>query len=149
MKLLPFLAALMTALAGCSGQGQPTSRSRVAPAQAVSGASSAATPAAELPSIAQISGPMFAVLEGASAAQGAQADRVAIVGLDGVARAKATFQPRKAPFLGNVADVGRPPLHDRRGWPAPYSASPAATARRLTSSRQDWCPASPPGSIRG
>ena len=105
MKLLLFLAALMIALAGCSGQGQPTSRSRSAPAQGASGTSSAATPAAELPSTAQVSGPMLAVLEGAYAAKGAQADRVAIVGLDGVARAEATFQPRKAPFLGNVSDV--------------------------------------------
>src|SRR3979409_31240 len=95
--LIPLMTAVM-ALAGCGGQ-EPTTSSRPptpAPAPSSSPSGAPATRPSEL---------LFAVLKGASVENRTQASTVAIVGLDGGDRANATFQPRKAPYLGNVADI--------------------------------------------
>ena len=97
--LLPvaFLAACGPApIAAGPGQVTPSpataSAERSTPTQSP-GSSAQATPAA-----APSPGLLFAVLEG-----GPQPSTVAIVGLDGYAKAKATFQPRQRPYIGNAA----------------------------------------------
>lgn len=55
---------------------------------------------------------LFVVLEArggsATSAEGQQHNRVAIVGMDGYARAKTTFQPRQSPVVGNAATLLAP-----------------------------------------
>ena len=100
MKTLVSLIAVLVGLTACSSAGPPKSHSG-SPAPPVAAAT--ASPG-QSHGAAQSSGLLFAVLEGATP-PAAQADTVAIVGLDGYARAKAKFQPRKAPFMGNAAVI--------------------------------------------
>jgi len=100
MKTLLSLIAVVTGLTACGGPVAPTSHAR-ASAPPISGAPSASSPSAP-PGTSQSTGPLFAVLE--SAAPGSrQPDTVAIVGLDGYAKAKATFQPRTGPYIPMAA----------------------------------------------
>jgi hypothetical protein len=96
MKTLMSLVAVLVGLTACSSAGPPKSHTGASAPPVASPAQSHGA--------AQSSGPLFAVLEGASPPN-AQADTVAIVGLDGYARAKATFQPRKAPYVPMAATM--------------------------------------------
>ncbi len=99
MKILLPLA-VVAALAGCAGPGAGP---RTSHAQASATPDSVATGSAAEQTATKPGGPLYAVLEGADLDVGAGADTVAIVGRDGHAVAKARFQPRRAPQLGNVA----------------------------------------------
>ena len=94
-----------TALLGaCGGGGGPTGAASPSPATSPSSAPSpspVATPRA--------SGLLFAVLEARKAGDYWQtSDTVAITGLDGFARAKTTFVPRKVYGLCNAAQLTQP-----------------------------------------
>ena len=98
MKILVALVALVVGLTACATAGPPSSHSRASatPAAGAPGASAS-------PKTRAAAEPLFAVLE--APARGEQADTVAIVGLDGYARAKAKFQPRKGPYVPMAATM--------------------------------------------
>ncbi len=99
MKTLLSLIAVVIGLTACGGSVAPTSHVRAS--APIAGDLSATSPSAQ-PGTSQSTGPLFAVLE--SAAPGSrQPDTVAIVGLDGYAKAKATFQPRSGPYIPMAA----------------------------------------------
>ncbi len=52
--------------------------------------------------------PLIAALGTTSTEQNAQPDTVVLLGLDGHVFARATFQPRKAPYIGNAATILQP-----------------------------------------
>lgn len=52
--------------------------------------------------------PLIAALGTTSTEQNAQPDTVILLGLDGHVFARATFQPRKAPYIGNAATILQP-----------------------------------------
>jgi hypothetical protein len=90
----------MLILAACGNSSTP--QAQVSPGQSPTPASSSPSPSA-LPSASPKASPspkaefLFAVTEKASTF--AEADTIVIVGLDGYARAKATFQPRTGPVI--------------------------------------------------
>jgi len=87
MKTLLSLIAVVAGLTACGG---PSAQ----PSHAGAPVAPTAAPSAAPPP----TGPLFAVLE-SSAPEGTPADTVAIVGLDGYARAKVAFQPRRGPYM--------------------------------------------------
>ena len=74
---------------------------------------------------------LFAVLEGPSGYPPLD-DTIAITGLDGNARAKATFTPRARPFVGNAAPVLQPEARVAAG--RVFFADGAGTVRSLAPS---------------
>ena len=110
----PLLGALVAVLlsASCGGTSAPKAESPGSPSamQSVTATSATSGPASSTPSAAASpspSGPaaaglLFVVTEGPSQF-GAPPDTVAIVGMDGYAKAKAKFQARQRPFIGNEA----------------------------------------------
>ena len=99
------LAALVVSvlLVGACGQ-QPAAS--ISPATSTSPTSAGTPTASPSPSATPPSSPnsstLFAVVEGYSPT-GSEPNTVAIVGMDGYARAKATFTPRQRPYIGNAA----------------------------------------------
>ena len=115
---LGLLAVLVAACAPASKpQGQATSTPSASPR---SRATAATSPAPREP--------LFAVLEVHGAAQGPP-DTVAIVGLDGYARAKRRFQPVSVPYMGNAATILLPGAQVAAG--AVYFVDGTGTVRRL------------------
>jgi hypothetical protein len=106
--------ALVLLLAACGNPNQPQAQSSAHPTATVATTPSAApssspTPSTTTPPIhvtPPAAGLVFAVVEGTVASgccggEPTSAGTVAIVGLDGYARAKATFLPRKLPPIGH------------------------------------------------
>src|SRR5262252_8284609 len=95
VKTLVPLAAVVVGLVACGGPSAST------PHPAASAAHATASPAiAPRPS-----GPLLAVIQSAAPGWVIEADTVAIVDLDGNTRAKATFTPRKAPYVPMAATM--------------------------------------------
>jgi len=95
VKTLVPLAAVVVGLVACGGPSAST------PHPAASAAHATASPAiAPRPS-----GPLLAVIQSAAPGWVIEADTVAIVDLDGNTRAKATFTPRKAPYVPLAATM--------------------------------------------
>lgn len=121
-----------------AGPGTATSPARTTPSPGDPGPATPtriATPArGAIPPPA--SGLLFAVLEatGQGAALnlglGDRPDTVAIVGLDGAVRARATFAPRTAVFVGNAAPIQGPVARTAAG--AVYFADGGGAVRRLS-----------------
>ena len=124
MKLLAGLSLCVVLGACASGGGAPTATgsASLAPGATASASGATPTPRPEL---------LFAVLEahGDHANVPLQDDTIAVVGLDGVARAKATFTPRSRPFIGNAAAVLEPEAHVAAG--AVFYVDGQGTVRRL------------------
>jgi hypothetical protein len=128
VKTLVSLAAVVVGLVACGGPGASTAHARASAAPA-----SAAPHAAVSPATApRPSGPLFAVVESAAPGWVTQADTVAIVGLDGYARAKATFTPRKGPYVPMAATM--PQSEAQVGTAGVYYADGNGVVRLLTPS---------------
>lgn len=156
MKRIPLsrllVCALTLMLLAC---GSLTSRT--SPASHASAPPPAANPTAA-PSKASAPTPLIAALGASSTDQNAQADTVAILGLDGHVVAKAIFQPRKAPYIGNAATILQPEA--QVGGDGVYYMDGSGVVRRLRPSgeqtivatfpmtpeqRQAWYAVSPDG----
>ena len=107
MKTLVSLTAVVVGLAACGGPSVSTPYTRGSAAQAAATPHSMASPATTTRSF----GPLLAVVESAAPGWVTQADTVAIVGLDGYATAKATFTPRKGPYVPMAATMPQSEAH--------------------------------------
>ncbi|MDQ6710226.1 MAG: hypothetical protein M3Z11_06675, partial [Candidatus Dormibacteraeota bacterium] len=126
MRRLLSLGLLLLAACGPPGtatQGSPT------PSTAASGRASA-TPGEVQFVVLEARGPHSQM--GAEPGGADAHDRVAIVGLDGVARAKADFTPRALPVVGNAAPLLQPEARVSGG--RVFYADGAGIVRELTRS---------------
>lgn len=128
MKTLLSLAAVVVGLVACSGPGASTPNPRASAAPAAAAAHATVSPAAT----ARPSGPLFAVIQSAAPGWVTQADTVAIVDLDGNTRAKATFTPRKAPYVPMAATM--PQSEAQVGAAGVYYVDGNGVVRLLTQS---------------
>jgi hypothetical protein len=107
------------ALVGCAGPGQTTSHASAGNASKPSSAASTPSPA-QADSVStgsndkvgsSLPAGLFVVLESSTGGSFSSApDTIAIVGLDGRARAKARFKPRSIPFVGTAMAAIVPPI---------------------------------------
>jgi hypothetical protein len=128
VKTLLSLAAVVVGLVACGGPGASTPNPRASAAPAPAVAHATVSPAAT----ARPSGPLFAVIQSAAPGWVTQADTVAIVDLDGNTRAKATFTPRKAPYVPMAATM--PQSEAQVGAAGVYYADGNGVVRLLTQS---------------
>lgn len=95
--------AVVVLLAACGQQPVASVSPKTSPSPTFAATPSASPPPSPTPPSSPGSATtLFAVVEGYSPA-GSEPNTVAIVGMDGYAKAKATFTPRQRPFIGNAA----------------------------------------------
>jgi hypothetical protein len=128
VKTLVSLTAVVLGLAACGGPSVSTPYTRGSAAQAAATPHSTASPATTTRSF----GPLLAVVESAAPGWVTQADTVAIVGLDGYATAKATFTPRKGPYVPMAATM--PQSEAQVGAAGVYYVDGNGVVRLLTQS---------------
>lgn len=115
--------AVVLLVTACGGGSGPTAQTSIRPTAAAAetpyATQSPLVTASPIASPGQVTPPaaglLFAVVENGTASGGCggptciSADTIAIVGLDGYAKAKATFVPRKLPPIGNSAVILQAP----------------------------------------
>ena len=101
MKTLVSLAAIVVGLVACSGPSASTPNPRASASSVAPAGHATASP----PTTPRRSGPLLAVIESAAPGWVTQADTVAMVDLYGNTKAKATFAPRKAPYVPMAATM--------------------------------------------
>ena len=130
MKRLPALPVFALVVLAC-GQVAPAATAGATPtATAAVAVSAKPTPSASASAPTAGAGPLFAVLE-AKAHPANTWDTVAIAGLDGFARAKATFDPVARPWAGNCGGFLMPSSAQAVAG-AVFFADGAGIVRRLS-----------------
>ena len=128
MKTLVSLAAVVVGLVACGGPSASTPNPRASAAPVAAAAQAMVSPA----TTPRPSGPLFAVIQSAAPGWVTQADTVAIVDLDGNISARATFTPRKGPYVPMAATM--PQSEAQVGAAGVYYVDGNGVVRLLTQS---------------